>query len=286
MNVDYRGNPCGRLQLARFFLWADNHKDRPYKKTIKTHILHKKMPKIRLFINENHLETDFLTKIDGSDFEYLTKVMRVKNNDEIIVFNGKNGDFLAKIIEISKKNMQISLKTQIREQDSSSNITLAFAPVKNVRIDFIAQKATELGVSSFQAIITQHTIVDKINEERFKANIKEACEQCETNFIPQILPMQKLNKLLEDKALESKILLLCDESGNGKKAQEILPQIAKNRAPNQEIMIFIGPEGGFSKQEFEKFGALPNLYSLSLGKRILRADTAALSALALVEEFF
>jgi 16S rRNA (uracil1498-N3)-methyltransferase len=244
------------------------------------------MPKIRLFINENNLETDFSTKIEGSDFEYLTKVMRVKNNDEIIVFNGKNGNFLAKITEISKKNLEISLKTQIREQDLSSNITLAFALIKNVRIDFIAQKATELGVSSFQPIITQRTIVDKINEDRFKANIKEACEQCETNFIPQILPMQKLNKLLEDKALGSKILLLCDESGNGKKAREILPEIAKKRAPNQEIIVFIGPEGGFSQAEFEKFRTFPNLYSLSLGKRILRADTAALSALTLVCEFF
>ncbi|HLD76743.1 MAG TPA: 16S rRNA (uracil(1498)-N(3))-methyltransferase [Rickettsiales bacterium] len=243
------------------------------------------MRKIRLFIERNGLNLGFLTEITGQDFEYLTKVMRIKVGDEISVFNGFDGDFTAKITEISKKSLAISLKNQIRKQDLSTNITLAFAPVKNVRIDFIAQKAVELGVASFQPMITARSIVDKINFDRFKANIKEACEQCETNFIPQILPIKKLEKLLEDITLKDKILLLCDESGNGKKAQEILPKIAKNRSLNQEIMIFIGPEGGFSVEEFKKFRQIKNLHSLSLGKRILRSDTAIISALSLVQEF-
>ncbi len=244
------------------------------------------MRKIRLFIEKNDLKTGFLAKIDGADFEYLTKVMRVKIGDEISVFNGFDGEFSASIIEIAKKYLIAELVKKTAEQEASSHITLAFAPVKNVRIDFVAAKATEMGVSSFLPIITQHCVVDKINEERFRANIKEACEQCETNFIPQILATTKLEKLFSDEKLKDKILILCDESGLGQKASEILPKIAKNRQKNQEIVIFIGPEGGFSKDEFEKFRKIENLYSLSLGKRILRSDTAIISALALVGEFF
>ncbi len=243
------------------------------------------MRKIRLFIDKIGLKEGFLAKIEDGDFEYLSKVMRVKINDEICVFNGLDGEFAAKITEIAKKYLIITLFEKIGEQELSSNITLAFAPVKNVRIDFVAAKATEMGVATFLPIVTQHSVVDKINDERFKANIKEAVEQCETNYFPQILPIKKLDKLLEDKSLENKILLLCDERGCAKKASEILPNIFKNRQKNQEIIVFIGPEGGFSKAEFEKFAQIKNLHSLSLGKRILRADTAIIAALALVQEF-
>lgn len=244
------------------------------------------MRKIRLFIDKTGLKEGFLAKITDGDFEYLSKVMRIKTNDKICVFNGFDGEFAAKITEIAKKHLIIELFEKIGEQELAGNVTLAFAPVKNVRIDFVAAKASEMGVSTFLPIITQHSVADKINEERFKANIKEAIEQCEANYMPQILPVQKLDKLLEDKSLLGKILLLCDESGKGKKAREILPEIAKNRQKNQEIIIFIGPEGGFSISEFEKFYRIPNLHSLSLGKRILRSDTAIISALALVQEFF
>ena len=159
---------------------------------------------------------------------------------------------------------------------------MAFAPVKNVRIDFVASKASELGVRNFQPIITHRTIVDKINEERFKANIKEACEQCGRNDFPQIFAIKKLDNLLKEN-LENKILILCDESGNGKKASEIFPKILPKN--DQEIIIFIGPEGGFSKEELTKFYSLKNCFLLNLGPRILRADTAIISALTLVQEF-
>lgn len=244
------------------------------------------MRKIRLFIDKKSLKTNDLIEISEQDFHYLKKVMRVEINDEIQVFNGFDGDFKAKIAKIDKKSLEIIILDKIKEQEISNFTILAFAPVKNVGIDFIAKKATEIGVSAFLPIITSHSIIDKINISRFKANIKEACEQCEANFIPEILPIIKIDKLLESEFIKDKIIILCDESQNDKKAYEILPEIAKNRKKNQEILVLIGPEGGFSKEEFAKFYQIENLHSLSLGKRILRADTAMISALTLINQFF
>jgi 16S rRNA (uracil1498-N3)-methyltransferase len=126
-------------------------------------------------------------------------------------------------------------------------------------------------------MLTQHTVVDKINYERFKANVKEACEQCERNDFPEILEVKKLDKILD----YERVFILCDESQVGLKAVEVFKKIPKNK----EIVLLIGPEGGFSKEEFVRMHAMGNVYSLSLGERILRADTAVIAALALVGEF-
>jgi 16S rRNA (uracil1498-N3)-methyltransferase len=217
-----------------------------------------------------------------ADFEYLTKVMRQKVADEILLFNGIDGEFLGHITQIEKKFLLVVLKQKISQLKKVPNITLAFALIKNVRIDFLAAKATELGVASFQPILTQHTIVDKINPERFRANIKEACEQCERNDFPQILDVKKLDKFLNEVTISEKILILCDESGQGSKASEVLPAIGFT---DKEVVILIGPEGGFSKAEFAKMRELKNIYPISLGPRILRADTAMIAALTLVQEF-
>lgn len=240
------------------------------------------MKLIRLFIAENKLEKEQILNVSGNNFDYLIKVMRKKINDEILVFNGIDGEFLGKIINISKKDCVIDLIAKKKDQEKSSNITLAFAPVKNVRIDFVAAKATEMGVNKFQPIITQHSIVDKINEDRFTANIKEASEQCERLDLPELAPIVKLTSYLK-KIDETAILLLCDESGKAEKASLILSKIKQEK--DREIIIFVGPEGGFSKDEFSLFYDLKNLHSISLGKRILRSDTAIISALALVNEF-
>lgn len=244
------------------------------------------MRKIRLFISTNPLSIGLAVKIEGGDFDYLVKVMRKKAGDEIFVFNGKNGEYLAEIAAIEKKNLSINIKEQVFAQMPSSNVTLAFAPVKNVRIDFVATKSTEMGVGKFVPIITHHSVVDKINEERFAANIKEACEQCERNDMPQIVPIKKLEKFLGEVAgKEDKILILCDESGVGLKASQILPKVFADKKTAQEIIVLIGPEGGFSKEEFAIMREIKNLHSMSLGERILRSDTAIIAALALINEF-
>ncbi len=240
------------------------------------------MKKIRLFVAEKNLEIAVKIKISDGDFEYLTKVMRQKIGDEILLFNGLDGEFVARILTIEKKFLVAEIFKKISELKKPANITLAFALIKNVRIDFIAQKATELGVAKFQPVLTQRTIIDKINPDRFRANIKEACEQCERNDFPQICEVKKLEKFLTEKETSKKILILCDESHQGKKASEILKNIDVG---NKEIVILIGPEGGFSASEFEQMRQLKNLFAISLGSRILRADTAMISALTLVQEF-
>ena len=144
------------------------------------------MRKTRLFIATNPLFSGLEVKIIENDYNYLLNVLRLKINDEIEVFNGHDGDFNAKITQINKRDLVLQILKNFKKQSIASKIVLAFAPVKNVRIDFVATKSTEMGVGKFLPIITQHTIVDKINEERFKANVKEACEQCERNDIPQI----------------------------------------------------------------------------------------------------
>ena len=240
------------------------------------------MRKIRLFIEEKNLKAGLLVKISNNSFDYLTKVMRQKIGDEIFVFNGIDGEFRAKILNIEKRFLNLEIKEKISELKKSPNITLAFALLKNVKIDFIATKAVELGVARFQPIITQHTISDKINQERFKANVKEALEQCERNDLADVLEVKKLDKFLNEETTREKILILCDESGSASKASELLPKINVN---DREIVVLIGPEGGFSKDEFIKMRLLENLYSISLGTRILRADTAMISALTLVQEF-
>ncbi len=244
------------------------------------------MRKIRLFVEEKILNIGTKIKIQDNDFDYLTKVMRQKTGGQFFVFNGIDGEFLAIISTIEKKFLTAEIKEKISPLKKVPNITLAFAPVKNARIDFIAEKAVELGVASFQPISTQHTIVDKINLERFKANAKEACEQCERNDFPQIFEMKKLDKFLNEKEASEKIFILCDESGQASKASEVLSMLRQAQHDiNREIIILIGPEGGFSAEEFTKMRQLKNLYSISLGPRILRSDTAIISALTLVQEF-
>ncbi len=240
------------------------------------------MKKIRLFIPEKNLDRGTRIKLCGNDFEYLTKVMRQKITDRFFIFNGVEGEFVAQITDIEKKSLSAEVGEKISELKKVPNVTLAFALIKNVRIDFVAEKATELGVARFQPILTQRTIVDKINLERFSANVKEACEQCERNDFPEIFPLKKLEKFLSEEGIEKKILILCDESGQGAKASEVLSKI---NVAEKEIVILIGPEGGFSESEFAKMRQLKNLFAISLGPRILRADTAMISALTLVQEF-
>lgn len=240
------------------------------------------MKKIRLFLEGNSLKIGQEIKIAEGDFLYLNNVMRQKIGDKIHIFNGVDGEFESVILSIAKKSLHLQIIGKISELKKLPNITLAFAPVKNVRIDFIAAKGCELGVRNFQPILTQHTIVDKINLERFKANIKEACEQCERNDFPQIFAPKKLERFLFEDAANDKIFILCDESHHGKKAQKLLPNL---HAANKEIVVLVGPEGGFSEEEFAKMRIKKNLYAMSLGPRILRADTAAIAALTLVQEF-
>lgn len=241
------------------------------------------MKKIRLFVATNQLEAGQIIEIIDNDFNYLINVMRHKMGSELLIFNGQNGEYLAKISNIAKKSCQLQVLSLNKKQHFPPKVTLAFALIKN--IDFVGQKGTELGVTEFQPLIADHNVVDKINAERFKANIKEAAEQCERLDMPLLKPVIKLESFLKA-AVQNKILILCDELFREKeptrKASEVLSKIKNN---DQEIVILVGPEGGFSSQEFERFKTVENLHNISLGPRVLRADTAIVSAITLVQEF-
>ena len=268
------------------------------------------MKKIRIYIEPNkinlfanNLKTDLTTsflhqqvKINDNDlgnvFSYLIAVMRQKIGDKIFIFDGVNGEFLCEIIHIEKKSLTLQIIQKTRDFKLSSNITLAFCLLKSNRIDEIATKASEMGVKSFQPIISNHCVVDKFNENRFFMNVKEACEQSERCDLANILKVKNLSDYLSQLQNSNNLLILADESRNSKKASEVflsetfLKFKEDYRNQNQEIIVFIGPEGGFSKSEFLQFYNLKNLISINLGERILRADTATIASLTLVQEFF
>ena len=245
-----------------------------------------KKPIPRLFVsNFNHQPQQKQQKIllDFNDFNYLINVLRLNIANLVVIFNQNQGSFLAKISDIYKKQLELTIIKPLSQAQPQSNIVLAFALIKNVRLDYIASKATEMGVGYFQPLLTQRTVVEHFNTDKFFANIKEATEQCSKNTLPNILPLTKLSMFLNNKNPQD-ILLFCDENGNGKQASKILPNIAKN-VENQKIIVLIGPEGGFNESEQKLILEQENCFALNLGPRILRSDTAVVTALALVQEF-
>lgn len=204
---------------------------------------------------------------------YLANVMRRKTGDNILLFNGRDGLWLCAITDIGKKHADVILKEQLSPQKAEADIWLCFAPVKNAPITNLVQKATELGVSRLQPVITQHTIAHRVNTERLLANAIEACEQCERLTIPEVMEPVKLEKLLESWPTDRK-LILCDESGSGQPFLQALSGQERGK-----YAIIIGPEGGFSQTEFEIMRNKPYIIPVGMGPRILRADTAALAAL-------
>lgn len=237
------------------------------------------MSKIRLFLNHPKIIINQTFKINGKDFLYLVKVMRQKNNSIILVFNAIDGEFEANIIDIRKKDLEIKIIKKIREIEILPKITLAFAPVKNVRIDFVASKACEMGVTNFSPIITKRTIVKKINQERFMANIKEAIEQCNRNDMATLQQIASLSNFLAN-CHQDQLIILCDETISKPKIKEILQE---NKNYN-EIILLIGPEGGFAPEELQMMRKINNLHPVTLGPTILRADTAIIAALALIKD--
>jgi 16S rRNA (uracil1498-N3)-methyltransferase len=234
----------------------------------------KHYPKIRLFTTES-LQKSIMVELSKGQAHYLVNVMRQKDGDAILIFNGKDGEWLANISSCSKKHCQIILQQQTQKQKAQPDIWLCFAPVKNSPITNIIQKATELGASIMQPVITKHTIVTKINAERLEAIAIEAAEQSQRITVPQVMMPLTLEKLLSIWDNSRKIIL-CDESGDGVPMVESLLNLEKSG----KYAVLIGPEGGFSISEFALLKKQPYVISISMGPRIMRADTAAIVSLA------
>lgn len=208
---------------------------------------------------------------------YLANVLRMKDGDEILVFNGRDGEWRAALRFESKKKLFLEPLALTREQPVNPDLVYCFAPLKQGRLDYLVQKAVEMGAGVLQPVITQHTQVARIGLERIEANAIEASEQCGVLAIPQTREPVKLEKLLESWNPERR-LIFCDEGYDTHNPLPLLQSLG--RGP---LGVLIGPEGGFSDQERRSLRKLPFVTAIPLGQRILRADTAAVAALALIQ---
>ena len=218
--------------------------------------------------------------LESDQAHYLHNVMRKSAGDRLAVFNGRDGCFLAEITSLSRKAGTLLCLEQQEAQWYGPDLWLLFAPVKKARLDFMAQKATELGASVIWPVRTAYCQVKQLKDERLQANAIEAAEQTERLDIPEVRRFSPLGEILQDWPSD-RALLFCDErlAGDHKTdASRILSQIEETKAA-----LLIGPEGGFSMAEKQMIDAMPQSYGLSLGPRILRSDTAALAALSLYQ---
>lgn len=209
-------------------------------------------------------------ELDGAQANYLGNVLRLGEGAELLVFDGRSGEWLARIAEAGKKRMALAVETRTREPEAIPDVWLAFAPVKRQATDWLVEKATELGAARLMPVITRRTIVERVKLERLQAIAIEAAEQCGRTRLPDIsepLPLTHFLKCRE----AARPLYFADEAGGEPAAGAFTPGPAA---------ILTGPEGGFTEEERAAIRSAPNAVPVSLGPRILRAETAALAALA------
>lgn len=231
----------------------------------------------RLFV-EAGLAAGQEVSLDDAQAHYLRNVMRRPEGAPLLLFNGRDGEWRATLSARGKKGAAAEVAERTRPQEPEPDVWLCFAPVKRARIDYIAEKATELGTSVLQPVVTQHTAVERVNVGRLRANAIEAAEQTERLTVPEVRESIDLGRLLNGWPAERR-LLMCDETGGGPPIADVLRALddAARKAP---WAIVIGPEGGFAEAELAALRRIKNVTSVGLGPRILRADTAALAALA------
>lgn len=229
--------------------------------------------KIRLYV-EAALSPGAVFELDPDESHYLCNVMRLAEGDVLGCFNAADGEYECRIAEAHKKHCRIEALAKIREAVAVPDIWLLFAPLKKDKTDFVIEKATELGVRAIIPVITQNTVAGNIRTERFAAQAKEAAEQCERTDIPQICGAETLDKLLAGWPQE-RVLFFMDETLDGAGCLKVFSDFK-----NKSAAILVGPEGGFSPKEKALLDSLPFVRGITLGPRILRAETAACAALS------
>lgn len=241
----------------------------------------------RLFVDAP-LDFGARVALDPGPTNYLRNVLRLTSGDGVLVFNGREGEWRATLIEAGKRAVSLVVGERSREQTQPLDLHYLFVPLKHARLDYMVQKAVEMGVSRLQPLFTRHAQVARINLNRMRANSIEAAEQCGILTLPAIGAPITLNRMIADRQPD-RLLVFCDEDaeirdpvatlvaareGGGAKAA------ATAKVPS--LAVLVGPEGGFAEDERAALLALPNVARLALGPRILRADTAAVAALTLV----
>lgn len=216
--------------------------------------------------------------LDADRAHYLRHVLRLERGDLIAVFNARDGEYGARIDGFGKGWCTLAVGEQRRVPVAEPDLWLVFAPIKRARLDFVAEKATELGVSGIWPVFTQHTAVTRVNDDRLHATCVEAAEQSERLSVPEIFAAAPLAEVLARWPQERRIVL-CDETGGGGPIGDVLARTG-TQGPHA---VLIGPEGGFARAELDALKKLPFVTPVGLGPRVLRADTAALAALAVFQ---
>jgi len=228
--------------------------------------------KTRLYVTGD-LGPNVAVALDEGQAHYLLHVLRAKAGNRVALFNGRDGEWLAEIAQAGKRGVTATCLKQTEPQAGTADVWLCFAPVKKTPSDYLVQKAAELGVSVLQPVYTRRTIVTRINEERMAANAIEAAEQSARLTVPEIREPRDFDKLLASWPQQRR-LYFCDEGGDAQ------PLALAAKGATGPAAIITGPEGGFDRSERAALRALPFVVPVTLGPRILRADTAALAALS------
>lgn len=216
--------------------------------------------------------------LDRGQANYLLSVLRLGSGEEVLAFNGRDGEWRAEIQRSGRKAAALVPLAQTRPQASAPDLDLLFAPLKHARLDFSVQKATEMGVGRLRPVITRRTIASRVNADRMRANVIEAAEQCGILAVPDVMAETDLATALGELGRE-RLIVFCDEEARLANPIEALAGVDGRTGCG----VVIGPEGGFDPAERDMLLARPNVRRLSLGPRILRADTAAVAALAIVQ---
>jgi 16S rRNA (uracil1498-N3)-methyltransferase len=232
----------------------------------------------RLFV-ESPLVSGTRIGLDRAQANYLLNVLRLRAGDKVLVFNGRDGEWRAELAVEGRKAADLVARELAREQTAPPDLLYLFAPLKHARLDYMVQKAVEMGVGSLRPVFTRRTQSSRVNRERMRANAVEAAEQCGILSVPEILDEEDLAKAV--KGLEpDRLLVFCDEDAPVANPVQALSLAGNNIA---KLAVIVGPEGGFTDEERALVAGHERCVRVSLGPRILRADTAAVAALAVVQ---
>ena len=228
------------------------------------------MSNIRLFFKES-LSLNLVSKLDKSQSHYISKVMRIKENEIFSLFNS-SGEWEAKILNITKSSVEFEITNQIRQKENQKELWLAFSPIKSNYFNFMIQKATELGITKFIPIIFERTVVRKLNKERLEKVIIEATEQSNRINIPTLEDATNLEDFLKSSEMN---LIFTDLNSDNKK-------VDLEKLTNKPVCIVVGPEGDFSENERGKILSFKDVQAIKINENILRSETAVISAISII----
>ncbi len=231
--------------------------------------------KVRIYLDKKlNLDLDLI--LEKEDAHYLKNVMRLREGDNVFLFNSKDGEFKGEIISSDKKNTKVKLISKIDNINKPGKISLIFSLIKSSKLDYLIQKCTEVGVKSFVPVISEKSVAKNFNIKRTEKIIKESCEQSNQLFLPAIHEVEKLEKKIKSFDKNS-IVFFADINSSNKKIDEVI----KNNK-NREFYLLVGPEGDFSLKERDLLKSMNNCIPISLGQNILRSETAAVAGLAIL----